>query len=87
MRIIAALIALATPGLAFAVEPNPKATLTCEVVEKGGRTKLPAKRIRIEEPVEWQGLRRRRGAPRALRGAPRHHLDRLRGHQSGCQKI
>jgi hypothetical protein len=52
MRLIAALVALATPGLAFAADPNPKATLTCEVIEKGGRTKLPAKRIRIEEPVE-----------------------------------
>jgi len=52
MRLIAALVALATPGLAFAADPNPKATLTCEIVEKGGRTKLPAKRIRIEEPVE-----------------------------------
>jgi hypothetical protein len=52
MRIIAALIVLATPGLAFAVEPNPEAALTCEVVEQGRRTKLPAKRIRIEYPVE-----------------------------------
>src|SRR5260221_5014234 len=52
MRIIAALIALATPGLAFAVEPNPKATLTCEVVEQGQRTRLPARRIRLEYPVE-----------------------------------
>ena len=52
IRTIAALVALATPGLAFAADPNPKATLTCEIVEKGGRTKLPAKRIRIEEPVE-----------------------------------
>ena len=52
MRIIAALIALATPGLAFAVEPNPKATLTCEVVEQGRRTRLPAKRVRLEAPVE-----------------------------------
>jgi hypothetical protein len=49
---IIALVALATPGLAFAAESNPKATLTCEVVEKGRRTKLPAKRIRLEEPVE-----------------------------------
>ena len=52
MRMIAALVALATPVLALAADPNPKATLTCEIVEKGGRTKLPAKRIRIEEPVE-----------------------------------
>jgi hypothetical protein len=51
-RMFAALVALATPGLAFAAEPNPKATLSCEVVEKGGRTRLPAMRIRIEEPVE-----------------------------------
>ena len=52
MRMIAALVALATPGLAFAAEPNPKATLTCEVVDNGRRTKLPAKRVRIEEPIE-----------------------------------
>jgi hypothetical protein len=52
MRIIAALIALATPGLAFAVEPDPKATLTCEVVEQRQRTRLPAKGIRIDYPVE-----------------------------------
>ena len=52
MRMIAALVALATPGLAFAAESGPKATLSCEVVEKGGRTKLPAKRVRLEEPVE-----------------------------------
>ena len=52
MRMIAALIALAAPGLAFAAEPNPKATLTCEVVEQGQRTKLPAKRLRLDYPVE-----------------------------------
>ena len=32
MRMIAALVALATPGLAFAAESSPKATLTCEIV-------------------------------------------------------
>jgi len=52
MRMIAALIALASPGVAFAAEPNPKATLTCEVVGKDLRTKLPAKRLRLEDPVE-----------------------------------
>ena len=52
MRILAVLITLATPGSAFAVEPAPKATLACEVVEQGQRTKLPAKRIRLEDPVE-----------------------------------
>lgn len=52
MRMIAALVALATPGLAFAAEPNPKATLACEAVDEGHRTKLPAKRIRLEAPVE-----------------------------------
>ena len=52
MRMIAALIALATPGVAFAAEPNPKATLTCEIVDEGRRTKLPVKRVRIESPVE-----------------------------------
>ena len=52
MRMIAALVALATPVLALAADPNPKATLTCEIVEKGGRTKLPAKNIRIDYPVE-----------------------------------
>jgi hypothetical protein len=49
---IAALVALATPGSAFAAEPNPKATLACEAVDEGQRTKLPAKRIRLEAPVE-----------------------------------
>ena len=52
MRMIAALVALATPGLAFAAESNPKATLTCEIVDEGRRTKLPVKRVRIEAPVE-----------------------------------
>jgi len=49
---IAALVALATPGLAFAAESSPKATLSCEVVDEGRRTKLPVKRVRIESPVE-----------------------------------
>ena len=52
MRMIVALAALAAPGLAFAAEPNPKATLSCEYVDEGRRTKLPAKRIRLEAPVE-----------------------------------
>ena len=52
MRMIAALVALATPGLAFAAEPNPKATLTCEVVGAGKRTRLPIKHLRLEDPVE-----------------------------------
>jgi hypothetical protein len=52
MRMIAALVALASPGLAFAAEPDPKATLTCEVVDGSQRTKLPARRVRIEAPVE-----------------------------------
>ena len=52
MRMIAALVALSSPGLAFAADPNPKATLTCELVDEGRRTKLPAKRIRLEAPVE-----------------------------------
>ena len=52
MRMITALIVLATPGLAYAAEPNLKATLACEVVEQGKRTKLPAKRLRLEDPVE-----------------------------------
>src|SRR5258708_8343354 len=52
MRMIAALVALATPGSAFAAEPSPKATLTCELVDEGRRTKLPAKRVRLEAPVE-----------------------------------
>jgi hypothetical protein len=52
IRMIAALIALAAPGSAFAAESTPKATLACEVVDEGQRTKLPAKRIRIEAPVE-----------------------------------
>ena len=52
MRMIVALVALATPGLAFAADPNPKATLTCELVDEGRRSKLPAKRVRLEAPVE-----------------------------------
>jgi hypothetical protein len=52
MRMIIALVALATPGLAFAADPSPKATLTCELVDAGRRTKLPAKRVRLEAPVE-----------------------------------
>lgn len=52
MRMIAALVALATPGLAFAAESNPKASLTCELVDEGRRTKLPARRIRLDYPVE-----------------------------------
>jgi hypothetical protein len=52
MRMIAALVALATPGLAFAADPNPKATFTCELVDEGRRSKLPAKRVRLEAPVE-----------------------------------
>jgi hypothetical protein len=52
MRMIVALLAFAAPGLACAAESNLKATLACEVVEKGKRTKLPIKRLRLEEPVE-----------------------------------
>ena len=52
MRMIVALFALATPGLAYAADTNPKATLTCELVDEGRRTKLPAKRVRLEAPVE-----------------------------------
>jgi len=52
MLLIAALVALATPGLAFAAESSPKGTLTCEIVDEGQRTKLPVKRVRIEAPVE-----------------------------------
>ena len=52
MRMIAALVVLAIPRLAFAAEPNLKATLTCEVVDEGRRTKLPAQRVRLEAPVE-----------------------------------
>ena len=51
MRMIVTLVALAISGLAFAAESSPKATLSCEVVD-GQRTRLPAKRIRLEEPVE-----------------------------------
>ena len=52
MRMIAALVALAAPGLAFAADPNLKASLTCELVDEGRRTKLPAKRVRLDDPVE-----------------------------------
>src|SRR5882724_1086438 len=51
MRMIAALVPLVGPGLAFAAGPDPKATLTCELVDEGRRTKLPAKRVRLEAPV------------------------------------
>ena len=52
MRMIAALAALANPGSTFAADSNPKATLTCELVDEGRRTRLPAKRVRLEAPVE-----------------------------------
>ena len=52
MRMIVVFVALAIPGLAFAAESSPKATLNCELVDEGRRTKLPAKRIRLEAPVE-----------------------------------
>jgi hypothetical protein len=52
LRMIAALIALATPELTSAADPNLKATLNCELVDEGRRTKLPAKRVRLEAPVE-----------------------------------
>lgn len=51
-RMIAALVVLAIPGSAFAAEAPPKASLSCEAVENGGRTKLPTRRIRLEESVE-----------------------------------
>ena len=52
MCMLAALIALATPELAFAADTSPKGNLTCELVDEGRRTKLPAKRVRLEAPVE-----------------------------------
>ena len=52
MQMMAALVALAIPGSAFAADSNPKANLTCELVDEGRRTKLPAKRVRLEAPVE-----------------------------------
>ena len=51
---IAALFALAPLGLALAADPNPKATLSCELVDGGQRTKLPANGLRLEAPVECQ---------------------------------
>ena len=48
MRMIAALVALAIPSLAFAADAKPNATLTCEAVDAGRRTKLPAKHVRLE---------------------------------------
>jgi len=51
MRTIGVLIALITPGLAFAAEAGPKATLACEVVEEGKRTKL-SEMSRLDFPVE-----------------------------------
>ena len=52
MRMIAALVPLVGPGLALAAGPDPKATLTCELVDEGRRTKLPAKHVRLDAPVE-----------------------------------
>src|SRR5689334_5862143 len=87
MRTIGALIALATPGVAFAAEPNPKATLTCELVDEGRRSKLPAKRVRLEAPVECKLSVAGAARPEPLRGTPRHHLDRLRRGQKGADKV
>jgi len=52
MRMIAAFVMLVIPGSAFAADTNPKATLTCELVDGARRTRLPAKRVRLEAPVE-----------------------------------
>ena len=52
MRMIAAFVALAIPGIALAAESPPNATLACEVVDEGKRIKLPAKNVRIDYPVE-----------------------------------
>jgi hypothetical protein len=52
VRMIAALVVLASPELAFAAEQSPNATLACEYVDEGRRSKLPAKRVRLEAPVE-----------------------------------
>src|SRR5947208_13857510 len=52
MRAITALVRFATPRWLFAGDPNPEVTFTCEVVDQGQRTKLPAKRVRLESPVE-----------------------------------
>lgn len=52
MRMIVLLAVLAIPGLAFAADPSPKATFACELVDEGHRTRLPAKRIRLEAPVQ-----------------------------------
>lgn len=52
MRMIVAFAVLAIPGSAFAAETNLKATLTCELVDEGRRTRLPATRVRLEAPVE-----------------------------------
>ena len=91
LRMIAALIALATPELTSAADPNLKATLSCELVDEGRRTKIPAKRVRLEAPVECKfsvaGTARpepfaarliSRESAKVLRGlAPRrHHLFR-----------
>ena len=82
---IAALVALATPVLAFAADPDPKATLTCAILKKGGRTNS-GQTYPLEEPVECSSPSPARRA-RALRGAPRHDLDRLRRPRSGAEKI
>jgi hypothetical protein len=49
---LGALFGLAAPGLAFAAEPNLKASFACELVDDGHRIKLPAKNVRLEAPVE-----------------------------------
>src|SRR3954452_23783193 len=52
MQVIVAAVALAVPGLAFAADTDPKGSLACELVDEGRRTRLPAKRVRLEAPVE-----------------------------------
>src|SRR3954453_9076252 len=52
MQVIVAAVALAVPGLAFAADSDPKGSLACELVDEGRRTRLPAKRVRLEAPVE-----------------------------------
>ena len=49
MRMITALIMLAASGLAFAADPNLKATLTCDAVEEASAP-TPGQTIRLESP-------------------------------------
>src|SRR3954469_16522357 len=52
MQGIVAAVALSVPGLALAAHTDPKGRPACALVDEGRRSKLPAKRVRLEAPVE-----------------------------------